>query len=199
MALPLAPGVYFQRADAPVSAVDEARSDVAGFVGIAERGPLHEPVCVQSWTQFFTRFGRSELDYAFLPDAVHGFFANGGRTAWIVRVGRPVDPFDHASLFLVDDQNQPVFRVWAKDPGLGGATISVRVLPAVRNRFHLSIDVIDDSGKRETLEFWRDLERAKKVKDPRSQDGLEVCRTAEESQARFFGCHGFCRCRHRRP
>ena len=174
MALPLAPGVYFQRADAPVSAVDEARSDVAGFVGIAERGPLHEPVCVQSWTQFFTRFVRSELDYAFLPDAVHGFFANGGRTAWIVRVGRPVDPFDHASLFLVDDQNQPVFRVWAKDPGLGGATISVRVLPAVRNRFHLSIDVIDDSGKRETLEFWRDLERAKKVKDPRSQDGLEV-------------------------
>ena len=159
MPLPRPPGVYFQRADSPAWAVDEARSDVAGFVGIAERGPLHEPVCVQSGTQFFTRFGRSRRDYAHLPDAVHGFFANGGRTAWVVRVGRPVDPFEHASLFLVDDHNRPMFRVWAKDPGLGGGTISVRVLPAVGSRFHLAVDVSSDSGKRETLEIWRDLER----------------------------------------
>ncbi|MEI8383897.1 MAG: hypothetical protein WCJ09_27535 [Planctomycetota bacterium] len=158
MPLPRPPGVYFERADSPIGAVDEVRSDVAGFIGIAERGPLNVPVCVQNWTQFQTRFGRSGLDYAHLPDAIRGFFANGGRTAWVVRVGCPVDKFDHASLCLVDDQGRALFRIWAQDPGFGGATISVRVLPAVRNRFHLAIIVPNDTGKRETLETWRDLE-----------------------------------------
>src|SRR3970040_195778 len=35
-----APGVYFERADANAGGVAALRTDVAGFVGIAERGPL---------------------------------------------------------------------------------------------------------------------------------------------------------------
>lgn len=160
MPLPLPPGVYFQRADSPVWAVDEARSDIAGFVGVTERGPLHAPVKVESWTQFCTRFGRSRRPYAHLPDAVRGFFANGGRTAWIVRIGQD-EPTLHASAVLVNEKNEALYKIWAKDPGIGGRSISVRFVPAVRNRFHLAVDVDVDGGQHETLEIWRDLETGK--------------------------------------
>lgn len=170
MAIPLPPGVYFERADAPSRAIDEVRSDIAGFVGVAERGPLHKPVRVQSWTQFQTRFGVQRSDDAYLSSAVRGFFANGGRTAWIVRVGRPasVTSYVHASLYLVNGRGQPLFRVCAKDPGVGGGSISVRVLRAPQNRFHLVVDVPSEEGLglRETLETWRDLEVTKDASSP---------------------------------
>src|SRR4051794_19732409 len=104
MPFPGPPGVYFEAADPPRWSVIEARTDIAGFVGLAERGPLHEPTPIESWTQFETRFGRRFLEYGFMPDAVHGFFANGGRKAWIVRVGRRVDSpaLRHAGLYLVN-------------------------------------------------------------------------------------------------
>src|SRR3712207_8846950 len=39
------------------SAISVIQTDVAGFVGIAERGPLDTPVPVQSWRQFQAHFG----------------------------------------------------------------------------------------------------------------------------------------------
>jgi len=42
------PGVYFEWIDVqrPILLL---RTDIAGFVGIAERGPLHTPVKIESW------------------------------------------------------------------------------------------------------------------------------------------------------
>lgn len=51
------------------------------------RGPIHEPVRVTTWKSFETIFGGFSAHYA-LPQAVFGFFANGGREAVIVRVAR---------------------------------------------------------------------------------------------------------------
>ena len=118
MALQRAPGVYFEATDPPPQGLVEVRTDIAAFVGVAERGPLHLPVKVESWTQFLTRFG-GPLREGFLAYAVRGFFANGGRTCWIVRVGVPPANDQKASLLLVNRQGQPVFRVWARDHGLG--------------------------------------------------------------------------------
>jgi hypothetical protein len=61
------------------------RTDIAGFVGIAERGPLHTPVRVATWHEFQQRFG-GFLPYAHLAYAVYAFFANGGQICWVVRV-----------------------------------------------------------------------------------------------------------------
>ena len=33
------------------------RTDIAGFVGIATRGPMHQALPVQSWRQFSAYFG----------------------------------------------------------------------------------------------------------------------------------------------
>src|SRR5207249_9436971 len=64
--------------------------------GFAAAGPLHLPVPVEDATQFAQVFGpdaplawdaaRGEQAYAHLGPAVRGFFRNGGRRCWVVRV-----------------------------------------------------------------------------------------------------------------
>jgi uncharacterized protein len=93
----LPPGVY--RAPQPPSTDDVrlVRTDIAGFVGYAERGPVAPPdsptlaapatlaVRVTSWTEYRAKFG-GLTHYAYMPYAVRAFFENGGTTCWVVRV-----------------------------------------------------------------------------------------------------------------
>lgn len=72
--------------------------DVAGFAGFAERGPCHRAIAIDSVASFTALFGE-EVTLAAgrdgeppavsqLAGAVRGFFANGGRRCWVVRVAR---------------------------------------------------------------------------------------------------------------
>lgn len=80
----------------PRRADDPLRLDVTGFVGFAERGPLNTPVRIEDISQYRTLFGGDLLVardgglpvYAYLPQAVQSFFANGGRRCYVVRVAR---------------------------------------------------------------------------------------------------------------
>lgn len=83
-----APGVRIEWLDANAQRLDVGRTDVAGLLGIAERGPLHLPVKVESARQFRSVFG-GPLEHACLALGVDGFFANGGTTCWVVRVANP--------------------------------------------------------------------------------------------------------------
>jgi phage tail sheath protein FI len=82
------PGIYFEQKDAALPVIGPLRTDVAGFVGIAVRGPLHKPVRIESLTQFDNVFG-GVMAQAYLAYAVQGFFANGGATCWVVRIADP--------------------------------------------------------------------------------------------------------------
>src|SRR5713101_2687663 len=84
----LTPGVYYERADAGGAVVAPLRTDIAGFVGIARRGPLDFALPVESWRQFVTYFGEF-TGAGYLAYAVRGFFENGGRRCWAVRVASP--------------------------------------------------------------------------------------------------------------
>ena len=79
------PGVYYERVDAAPPGITSIRTDVTGFVGMARRGPLHTAVPLQSWRQFQAYFG-DFTGAGYLAYAVRGFFENGGRKCWIVRV-----------------------------------------------------------------------------------------------------------------
>jgi uncharacterized protein len=81
-----APGVYIEWMDANAQNLDIGRTDVAGFLGIAERGPFNLAVKIESERQFETVFGAS-IERGVLAFAVSGFFANGGRRCWVVRLG----------------------------------------------------------------------------------------------------------------
>ena len=81
------PGVYFERPQVPPG-LHIRRTDVAGFLGIAQRGPLHKPTRVESPDQFRSVFGSAQAN-AYLSHAVEGFFQNGGVACYVVRVADP--------------------------------------------------------------------------------------------------------------
>ncbi|MEM7585305.1 MAG: phage tail sheath subtilisin-like domain-containing protein [Acidobacteriota bacterium] len=151
MLAPSTPGVRFEWADPRV--LEGVRTDIAGFVGIAARGPVQQPVRVESWGQFTSIFG-GHLSHAYLAYAVEGFFANGGRTCWVVRVADPLAATP-AEVDLLDGQGRVGLRLEASSPGAWGRQISLRVGRQGRERFSLSVRL--PTGESET---WLDLTHA---------------------------------------
>ncbi|MEC4017970.1 phage tail sheath family protein [Streptomyces sp. H27-D2] len=82
----LSPGVYVEEMEGGSRPVEGVGTSVAAFVGFAEQGPLNEPVRVTNWSQFTSTFG-DFVDGSYLGHSVYGYFANGGGTCYIVRVG----------------------------------------------------------------------------------------------------------------
>src|ERR1051325_116954 len=84
----LYPGVYIEEVSSGNKPIEGVSTSIAGFLGIAERGPLL-PIMVTSFTEFVRNFGgyvqESGAD-RYLAYAVEGFFLNGGRQAFIARV-----------------------------------------------------------------------------------------------------------------
>jgi hypothetical protein len=84
----------------PPAAVPDAlpRMDVALLVGFAERGPVHQPVAVESVDAYASVFGGDLVlahgsgdngpATAALPPSVRAFFSNGGTRAFVIRVCR---------------------------------------------------------------------------------------------------------------
>ena len=102
MSVYLTPGTYLRPKPAERKDVRLVRTDVAGFVGFAERGPLPLPdallpagapqlkptdlaIRLTSWTEFTAIFG-GFIPYSSLAYAVRAFFDNGGTTCYVVRV-----------------------------------------------------------------------------------------------------------------
>ena len=89
MAQYLTPGVYIedinQIVDMPVGT-----DPTAAFLGIAKTGAVGKPVLIESWNAFLSEYATGQ-DTAFLTDsylayAVYGFFQNGGKKCYIIRV-----------------------------------------------------------------------------------------------------------------
>ena len=77
------PGVYQERQfPTPPPAL---ATGVAGFIGYAESGPVGTPEPLTLWSQFGASFG-APLPAGYLAHTVRGFFENGGRRCYVVRV-----------------------------------------------------------------------------------------------------------------
>ena len=91
MAEYLSPGVYVEEYDSGATPMQGVSTSTAGFIGLAERGPVvGQPQLVTSFADYKRMFGGylSEAGYGnarFLPYAVEQFFANGGSRAYIMR------------------------------------------------------------------------------------------------------------------
>lgn len=134
------PGVHYETIDASSATIAGIRTDVAGFVGIAERGPVDVPIAVESWRQFEARFG-GFTGVGYLAYAVRAFFENGGRRCWCVRVAsrKPVGGVQSAAAELVSAASTPVWRipVWrieASSGGTWGNRLKVRVIETRRSQ-----------------------------------------------------------------
>jgi phage tail sheath protein FI len=168
------PGVYFEDADNRTASLGLVRTDIAGLVGIARRGPIHRPVRVQSWTQFVSFFGL-HMPAAYLAYSVEGFFSNGGDTCWVVRVADP-ELAQPSRAILYDSIGRPAVALSAAcridnsgpfrsvqpstdpandiepDPGVWGDAIAVTVRSSGGGRFTLTI-----TCPGEPTEVYRDV------------------------------------------
>lgn len=91
----LAPGVYVEEVDTGNKPIEGVSTSNAGVVGVTERGPEHVPVLVTSIGEFRRIYGDvldpdafrvGDRGHDYLPHAADGFFTNGGRRAFVVRV-----------------------------------------------------------------------------------------------------------------
>ncbi|SMF02966.1 hypothetical protein SAMN06265365_10648 [Tistlia consotensis] len=133
LGLPDTPGVYIQRSDRSGAGVAVVRTDVTGFVGLAEKGPLGRPVRVETMRQFAALFG-GYLGGAYLAYSVRAFFENGGRRCLVVRVADddPAVGAEAASRIVLDSGGAPALEIAASSPGSWGNGLSVAINPAWR-------------------------------------------------------------------
>jgi hypothetical protein len=132
------PGVYYERVDASAPGISALRTDVAGFAGIARRGPVDTPVPLQSWRQFQAYFG-DFTGAGYLAYAVRGFFENGGRKSWVVRVASSMTAT--AATILQNSAKAGTWHISAFSPGVWGNDLEF-----VLRETHLAQTLTDPRG-----------------------------------------------------
>ena len=128
MAEYLSPGVYVEEYDSGATPMQGVSTSTAGFVGLAERGPvIGQPQLVTSFADYKRMYGGylSEAAYGnnrFLPYAVEQFFANGGARAYIMRAV----PGDAKAASFTSG----VLKITAANPGAWAEDMRVVLSPA---------------------------------------------------------------------
>jgi phage tail sheath protein FI len=80
----LAPGVYVEEINTGNQPIEGVSTSTVGFLGLTQRGPT-VPTLVTSFVDYVRTFG-GYLDKSYLPNAVEGFFLNGGKRCFVQRV-----------------------------------------------------------------------------------------------------------------
>ena len=140
------PGVYFERVDAAFPAITALRTDIAAFVGIAERGPLHQAMALRSWRQFQASFGNF-IPGGYLAYMVKAFFENGGRKCYAVRVADS-SAAASAQVTIQDTAGNPAWIIQASSPGVWGNQLAVRLQTTHRAQTQTMVetDSVDQSS-----------------------------------------------------
>jgi hypothetical protein len=132
----LSPGVYVEEVDRGPKPIEGVGTAMAAFVGFTEKAEvarevdgemlienlLNKPQLVTNWTQFVERYGQF-VPGAYLPNAVYGYFANGGSRCYIVSVRT----IPKAQTALLNAQGKPQLLVKAKQAGYEGLRLRVKV------------------------------------------------------------------------
>lgn len=135
-----APGLYYEKLDKAGRGITAIRTDIPGFVGITEMGPLNDPVCIESWKQFESVFG-GFLAYGYLAYSVYGFFENGGQTCYVVRVASSDsgNGARKASAHLQLGGAPPIMEIKALNEGVWAKRVRVRFKRKSDKHFDLTV------------------------------------------------------------
>jgi hypothetical protein len=89
----LAPGVYVEEVDTGSKPIEGVSTSTAGMIGVTERGPVNVPMLVTSFGEYQRLFGQMlqpalypDPQCLHLPNAVEGFFTNGGKRVYVTRI-----------------------------------------------------------------------------------------------------------------
>jgi len=140
------PGVYVEEVDRGTKPIEAAGTSIAAFIGItaeastkaidpatgdrvAVESRLNKATLVTSWTQFTDIFG-GFTDGAYLPDAVYGYFANGGGACYVTSLralNESAGDVATASAAIPAAGRGNAFKVEAKTAGPAGNNLSVTI------------------------------------------------------------------------
>ena len=146
MAEYLSPGVYVEEFESGALPMEGVSTSTAGFIGMAERGPvIGRPQLVTNFADYQRMYGSylSEAkygDYRFLPYAVEQFFLNGGSRAFIMRVVPQGAKCSATS-------GSAVLKLTAANPGEWGDRLRVTITPASKAKTQ-ALEAIDDRSVR---------------------------------------------------
>ena len=146
MAEYLSPGVYVEEVESGAVPMEGVSTSTAGFIGMAERGPvIGHPQLVTNFADYQRMYGSylSEAkygDYRFLPYAVEQFFLNGGSRAFIMRVVPQGAKCSATS-------GSAVLKFTAANPGEWGDRLRVTITPASKAKTQ-ALEAIDDRSVR---------------------------------------------------
>jgi phage tail sheath protein FI len=176
----LTPGVYVEEIERGPRPIEGVPTSTAAFLGETERGPLR-PRLVTSYNDYKRWFGGPFLRDRYMPQAVSGFFENGGRQLYVCRIVG--DGATTASGAFGD------FTVRAVGPGAWGRRVWVRIQSGStpngqgRTGFRLKLAYWDVVGPNfqafDPIEDPRQLPRPQQLED---YDDLSV----EEASADYF-------------
>lgn len=144
MAEYLSPGVYVEEFDSGPTPMQGVGTSTAGFVGVAEKGPVSgAPVLVTGPAEFNRIFGgylqQSEFgEYRFLAHAVNHFFINGGSRAFVMRVA----PNDAKTAKAVTEKGKDeILSISARNPGNWGNSIIMTFEASSMNKTQAMKDI----------------------------------------------------------
>lgn len=140
MAEYLSPGVYVEEYDSAPRSIEGVGTSTAGFVGLAERGPVAgAPSLVTNFSSFTKQFGGflSEFEYGeyrYLANSVEQFFANGGTRCYVSRVV-PADAKKASA-------NAGILKIEATNEGKWGNRIQLSLSTVTKKKIQL-VSVVD--------------------------------------------------------
>lgn len=151
MAEYLSPGVYVEEFEFGSKPMEGVSTSTAGFIGLAERGPVEGvPQLVTNPADFQRMYGgylsENEFgEYRYLAYAVNQFFLNGGSRCFISRVA----PEDSAcALAYMPSKEKQVLQFTAKNPGMWGNNIRVVVTPSSKAKTQILEVIETNEGKK---------------------------------------------------
>lgn len=133
----LSPGVYIEEVDKGPKPIEGVGTSTAVFIGYSEKASteqrrngkvetnrvLYKPQLVTNWSQYVETFG-GFVDGAYMPQAVYGFFLNGGTRCYVCSV----KTIEKAKATLVTGADgNPVLHVEARQAGFDGALLRVKI------------------------------------------------------------------------
>jgi phage tail sheath protein FI len=139
----LSPGVYMEEVDRGTKPIEAVGTAVAAFVGYTEKAEeakngktnslVGKATLVTNWSQYVQKFG-GLIPGAYTPDAVYGYFANGGSICYVVSVktlganaGNAIATPATASVPSLADRRRSLLEFKAKEGGTTGNKIEVEV------------------------------------------------------------------------
>jgi uncharacterized protein len=139
------PGVFVERTQSRPASLQLLPSGVPCFLGLTERGPTNEPVRVTSLREFHEVFGSLDIG-GYTEPAIDGFFLNGGKECFIVRIAHLFERgrkeiATKASIRLRDAAKANTLMVSARAEGMWGNQVRVSVrFPPPKVQTFITID-----------------------------------------------------------